>query len=86
MIQGTDSGTCDYRYHPMYYSKTPNDPNAWLSEPKPDRLKYMDASSKMWSRSTDVGEFGSCANGDKETENDVDAHCLNYCGSFVSEL
>mmetsp|Transcript_25809 Transcript_25809/g.53669 ORF Transcript_25809/g.53669 Transcript_25809/m.53669 type:complete len:432 (-) Transcript_25809:12-1307(-) len=76
MIQGTDSGFCDYRYHPMYYSKTPNDPYAWLSEPKGDWQSYVAESMKMWANGTEPGQFGSCQTGS-------DGHCLSYCGKYL---
>lgn len=77
MIQGTDSGFCDYRYHPMYYSKTPSDPYAWLSEPKGDWQSYVAESAKMWANGTEPGQFGSC-------QTASDGHCLSYCGKYVS--
>eukprot|EP00520_Triparma_pacifica_P012607 CAMPEP_0118645792 /NCGR_PEP_ID=MMETSP0785-20121206/7696_1 /TAXON_ID=91992 /ORGANISM="Bolidomonas pacifica, Strain CCMP 1866" /LENGTH=378 /DNA_ID=CAMNT_0006537711 /DNA_START=243 /DNA_END=1379 /DNA_ORIENTATION=- len=69
MIQGTDSGFCDYRYHPMYYAEN-KDPNAWYADGKADY--YITESKKMWMSGTE----GPCIDGDGPS-------CLNYCGEYM---
>lgn len=56
MIQGTDSGFCDYRYHPMYYSNDPTSETAWLDESRDKIQGYVSESKKTWMNGTDGGE------------------------------
>mmetsp|Transcript_16578 Transcript_16578/g.30996 ORF Transcript_16578/g.30996 Transcript_16578/m.30996 type:complete len:396 (+) Transcript_16578:145-1332(+) len=72
MIQGTDSGFCDYRYHPMYYSADPTSESAWLDEGR-DKIKgYIAESKKTWENGTE----GACGDGGG-------ADCLSFCGEKI---
>ena len=48
MLQGTDSGFCDTRYHPSHYSLDPTNEMAWLDEPVKARSRYIAESEKFW--------------------------------------
>ena len=53
MLQGTDSGFCDSRYHPSYYSEDPQDETAWLGESSRQRKDYIAQAELTWKTDTD---------------------------------
>ena len=59
MIQGTDSGFCDTRYHPMHYSADPKDEVAWLSQSAAKRKQYILQSRQFWKPDSKATE-GPC--------------------------